>query len=235
MELSAATENHQNAIAARLSQIPAEYANTGIWFCDALQIRCDGIGDELEPVSVGLFSWMDIGIFRVLVEYGLDYIDDFQLAVPADFSRSEVAYCKPEPTKPDFNQSYETYFQRNLVWVAGGTFLAEIGVMKNWVSQYQRYVNMLIDLGWSSTDQQVLYAMYSHKFETNRPTINIQVYQIPGNVFPYNWFYLMYVMRHQYLRIKSLASRAPPYDLEVPYKYKCSYYIQMIWYTFSYS
>lgn len=147
------------------------------------------------------FVWSDLGVFQALMDkQKFDKIRPFTLAIPEGFNKSQVAYTQVNP--PNFQLHYDRYFrERGHVWVCGCFFVAERNVMLNWTLEYRRFVELLIEYNSSSTDQQVLYAMYNVKFANVSPNISIQTYQ-PRSERLLKWFYLAYLSRHRGLKLQ---------------------------------
>ncbi|CAG5133365.1 unnamed protein product, partial [Candidula unifasciata] len=107
-------------------------------------------------------AWLDIGYFRNLLEPKFRPKDEsFSLEVPANFNSSTVGMTIVTPWTELSKLTAWDYIRDNRVWVTGGFVLATKEVMMRFAQSYTLMVNELIDMGMSSTDQQVIGAMYS--------------------------------------------------------------------------
>ena len=96
-------------------------------------------------------------------------------------------------------QSAERIIKHNDVAVGGGVIFGTRSLLRLYVDQYRRAVRALLNKGWMSTDQQVIYSAYSDKTLGIDKRVPLKLYF--ANEFghsKYNsdpWFYLAYLMR----------------------------------------
>lgn len=136
-------------------------------------------------------SWLDIGLFRFDTEKF-----SFGLWLPSNFDPERVSYSQVG----NFNSGLtpQKIVFDNIVWVSGAMNLAKVDVMKTFSRDYIRFLNYCLDSKFISTDQQVIYGMYS-KFtpERARPSVQIQPYTNgPGDVY----FQLGYICRQEWFK-----------------------------------
>ena len=135
------------------------------------------------------FAWIDVGYYRELVSY---INKPFKIYLPPCFDDSRVSYS--EMYTPQ-ERTLKQIIVNQDVWVAGGLFFAERIVMRKWVEDYMHYTEKFIQLGWISTDQQVIYAMRQpsiHK-KLGKRRVAIQEYRV--NYIQGYWFGLGYLCR----------------------------------------
>ena len=87
---------------------------------------------------------------------------------------------------------------QNLVWIGGGLFLGRHYVILKYAKQYKEAMDYFPFRKLMSTDQQILYGIYSKSERARiKPDVELQVYQNGHNKWFYHnpWFYLGYVMR----------------------------------------
>jgi hypothetical protein len=157
------------------------------------------------------FAWSDVGVFRSLIDtQQFQRVRPFELALPPNFNMKQVAYTQVE--QPDFQRSVDEYFSENLVWVCGCFFVAERGVMQRWTEEYRRFVELFLHIGWSSTDQQIIYAMFNRLFvySDERPRVRVQEYVPRDDSSAFRWFHLALLCRHQGLKLLQLAQSNVP-------------------------
>jgi hypothetical protein len=113
------------------------------------------------------FAWFDGGFFQ-------NQTDNlpFTLATPPGFDPSKVAYGQMLPRNSDL--SPRQIFLTNQYWVCGCVFLARRDVMQRWTKLYRSYAEVFLQQGLASTDEQVLYAMFSSRIK--KSPIRIQIY-----------------------------------------------------------
>ncbi|KAK2155554.1 hypothetical protein LSH36_237g04070 [Paralvinella palmiformis] len=123
------------------------------------------------------FAWIDIGYFRKTS------MSPFEIWIPPNYNSSLVAYTEISSRKPELDPKGIVY--SNAVWVAGGFFIGEVNVIRQWAETYMRATEMMIrQYELISTDQQVLYVLGN----SGQMDVRIQTYRIRGN-----WFYLGYM------------------------------------------
>ena len=141
--------------------------------------------------NTNFFAWLDIGYFRNLVN---TTYQPFKIYLPPCFDRRKVAYNEIyTPWKLNLQQ----IVSNDEVWVGGGLFFAEKNVMKIWIEDYMNFTEKFIQMGWISTDQQVIYAMRQpliHK-KFGKRRVTIQNYHI--KYIKDNWFGLGYLCKKE--------------------------------------
>ncbi|BFZ21473.1 hypothetical protein BsWGS_24512 [Bradybaena similaris] len=128
-------------------------------------------------------AWMDIGLFRNLLQANLRPKEDrFSLEVPENFNSSYIGMSQVSSWQHVSKLSPWDYIRDNQVWVAGGVLLATKENMWKFSESYKLTVNELVDEGMSSTDQQVIGAMYSPRF-IKRQQVQIVTYTCQDGQF----------------------------------------------------
>ena len=82
------------------------------------------------PFRSGYFAWIDIGLFRGMVEGTNPLVDNhplFSLHLPPKFNASSVAYSQVNARRPHLTATDIIY--TNLVWVCGCYFIASVRTM----------------------------------------------------------------------------------------------------------
>ncbi|KAH9508259.1 hypothetical protein Btru_050648 [Bulinus truncatus] len=87
--------------------------------------------------------------------------DSFTLQVPLDFDETKIGFTEVGGREYHKTLSPWDYIRNNEVWVAGGFILGTIPVVEIFIASYQRAFSFLLQPNMSSTDQQVIGAMYS--------------------------------------------------------------------------
>ncbi|XP_050404519.2 uncharacterized protein LOC126820538 isoform X2 [Patella vulgata] len=137
--------------------------------------------------STAYFSWLDIGYFRDIVSC----TKDFTLVLPDCFDQEKISFTQIYEFTPQINMS--DIFLKNRVWVGGGMNLAKKEVSKEFVRLYRNSVDTLMQKSLMSTDQQVIYSIYSNKGRAIfNPTVEVQPYR--SN----DWFYLGFLCHRSY-------------------------------------
>ena len=146
---------------------------------------------EENPFNTKYLSWLDIGYFRDVPHDS----EPFSLYIPPDFDNSKVAYGRVYPFNSEVRTVNETV-EQNLVWVGGGLFLARVEVMIRWVTSYMQFTEKMLNLGWMSTDQQVLYAMHlPQHLNDSHKGVELQIYDRKS---PYSiWFSFGYICKDE--------------------------------------
>ncbi|CAD5116731.1 unnamed protein product [Dimorphilus gyrociliatus] len=141
---------------------------------------------EINPYKTRYIAWLDIGLFRELVKINKSLC----LGLPDDFDECKVSYGVVHQAQMFDNKKI---FYHNLVWVAGGYFIANREIMKNWSQFYMEATGHLLAQGLSNTDQQVVYAIRNTLYKYNK-TIPIKEHFWDG--YRYNpWFFLAFKSR----------------------------------------
>ncbi|CAL1534258.1 unnamed protein product [Lymnaea stagnalis] len=138
--------------------VSADYSCTMDAKYDVIQIALD-----LGLVRTKYIAWLDIGYFRDMVDRP-PQDRRFRLEVPEDFNASRVAFSEVTPRSDLVNATPWHYIKFNHVWVAGGLFLGTAKVIEKFLKSYKSTRRALLARGLSSTDQQVIGAMYSPEF-----------------------------------------------------------------------
>ncbi|CAG5121507.1 unnamed protein product, partial [Candidula unifasciata] len=123
-------------------------------------------------------AWMDIGLFRKLGSAG--YI--FTLEVPPNVNSSCVSMTEVSQKDQMSKVTPRDYIWSNRVWVAGGFVLATTEVMEKFSKSYKNMVQILLDQNLTSTDQQIIGAMYSPDYIHQQP-VNINAYRCKDGQF----------------------------------------------------
>ncbi|XP_060071252.1 uncharacterized protein LOC132551160 [Ylistrum balloti] len=123
-------------------------------------------------------AWIDAGYFRDK-ETKL-----FSLETPPDLKKDHIAFVEIN----EFQESLtpEDIIHTNKVWIAGGMFLSQPDYLLTFISDYKSAVNSLITKRLMSTDQQVLYIMYSN-YKDILVRVPIQTYYHKCKC---DWFFL---------------------------------------------
>ncbi|PVD22552.1 hypothetical protein C0Q70_18368 [Pomacea canaliculata] len=92
---------------------------------------------------------------------------------------------------PDFTLYPDEIFKNNLVWVGGGMSVGTRGVYRQFAEEYTGATDAFLDQGLSNTDQQVLYAMFTHPHGLqHRVSTQLQMYTWSLSCVWDCWFYL---------------------------------------------
>ncbi|XP_060073957.1 uncharacterized protein LOC132553705 [Ylistrum balloti] len=129
-------------------------------------------------------AWIDIGYFRD------KETKTFTLETPDDFKDDHIAFMQ-------IDKFYEGLLSRdviwnNMVWIAGGMFLGRPDYLLTFIADYKRAVESLIAEKLMSTDQQILYIMYSKQTHIGA-RVPIQVYYHKCRC---DWFFLGTLCRY---------------------------------------
>ncbi|KAK3087379.1 hypothetical protein FSP39_005199 [Pinctada imbricata] len=132
------------------------------------------------------YAWLDVGYFRDIVHNE----KFFTMNPPADFDPSRIAFNRVFDLK--MNTIPNNIFKGNQVWVGGGLALGIPEVIFRFEDMYHKAVLYFLKEHLMSTDQQILFSLYS---ETGRkalhPPVELQLYVPKGSGNP--WFYLGYL------------------------------------------
>lgn len=105
------------------------------------------------------YAWVDVGCFRHLTVVPTEEIT---LVPPPDLNSSRVMYS--EVYNANFNLTPSQIFYENKVWVGGASFVGKRDVILQFTEQYERAAKLFLqNNNLSSTDQQVIYSMYTEK------------------------------------------------------------------------
>lgn len=141
---------------------------------------------ENNPFKTRYFSWLDIGLFRELIKIDKPIC----LGLPEHFDECRVSYGVVHQAQMFDNKKI---FYHNLVWVAGGYFVANREIMKNWSQFYMEATGHLLAQGLSNTDQQIVYAIRNTLVNHNK-FVPIKEHHWDG--YRYNpWFFLAFKSR----------------------------------------
>ena len=135
------------------------------------------------PFKTKYFAWIDIGLFRDIVDVNAD---KFKLFLPPDADLTRVAYGEVTPAQ---NKTNEEIFRGNLYWVCGCFFIGARPTIMRWTREYMRYTEKFLNEGLANSDQRVIYAMQKNE----QPSMEIQVYKSRNKANP--WFDLGYRCR----------------------------------------
>ncbi|OWF49128.1 hypothetical protein KP79_PYT20639 [Mizuhopecten yessoensis] len=123
-------------------------------------------------------AWIDIGYFRD------NYGKIFHLDIPSDFRNDHIAFL--QMGKFERGRTASSIIKDNIFWIAGGILIARPEYLIVFIEDYKRAVENLISRNLMSTDQQVIYIMYT-KAEDMRPRLPVQTYSAFCKC---DWFYL---------------------------------------------
>ncbi|XP_041348323.1 uncharacterized protein LOC121367929 [Gigantopelta aegis] len=135
-------------------------------------------------VKTDYVMWLDVGYFRLITERKRHFL----LSVPPHFDNRRMAVNQIHFRS--LNESPNEIFRTNLVWVAGGLVLGQKELFLKFIKTYRSAVERYLDMGLSSTDQQVLFAMYTQKEKDILKPVQLQPYV--WDVFGSCWYYLGY-------------------------------------------
>ncbi|XP_069105445.1 uncharacterized protein [Argopecten irradians] len=129
-------------------------------------------------------AWIDVGYFR--------YTETkfFTLETPPDFKKDHIAFM--QISKFYDGMSAKQIIENNMVWIAGGMFLGQPDYLLTFIADYKYAVESLIAQKLMSTDQQVLYIMYS-KESNLRARVPLQFYYHNCRC---DWFFLGNICRY---------------------------------------
>jgi len=133
-------------------------------------------------------SWIDVGYFRSKEK------TFFMLDPPQDLKDDHIAFLQIHQFYPDFEPF--DIIDRNLVWVAGGIFIGRPEYLMVFIEDYKNAVKWLMEKKLMSTDQQVLYSMYT-KINNLYPRIPLQFYYHNCHC---DWFFLGALCRYTWER-----------------------------------
>ncbi|CAL1534253.1 unnamed protein product [Lymnaea stagnalis] len=179
-------KHHPNTVNANYScTMNAKY--------DALQMAMD-----LGHVSTEFMAWLDIGTLRNMLQLRPKN-NTFTLEVPQGFNDSRIGFTEVSPQSSMSNTSPWDYIQHNRVWVAGSFLLGSKKVVQKFIRSYKKTVQALLASNMSSTDQQVIGAMYSPQFRKDQE-VDIATYTCPDGAYglhgsDLSYFCLAYVAK----------------------------------------
>ncbi|CAG2248956.1 unnamed protein product [Mytilus edulis] len=159
---------------------PKWYPNTVMasYSC-AMHVKYDLIQRVIKEklVKTKYLAWMDIGYFRGN-EKGT-----FSLKPPKNIKDDHIAFVQIDKY---VDMTPKEIMFSNSVFLAGGLFIGRPEYLLLLVEDYRKAVEKLIAMNLMNTDQQVLYCMYSPKFQF-QPRIPIQRFYSQSRLL---WFYL---------------------------------------------
>lgn len=146
---------------------------------------------RLNPFQTKYFAWVDIGLFRFEKKNDKRI---FSIRLPPGFNSSRIAYN--EVYERVTQAPPEAIFLTNAIWLCGCFFIGAASQMIRWTQHYMHYVQMALNRGLTSTDQQVLYAMVNDpRF---RLSVDLQVYGSSENwtnEISNKWYHLGYLCK----------------------------------------
>ncbi|XP_059168887.1 uncharacterized protein LOC131950679 [Physella acuta] len=138
------------------TMIDANYSCTMSAKYDALILAM-----ALKLVQTKYLAWMDIGLFRNLLEDRMGHRNkNFTLEIPPDFNNSRVGFTEVAPRHTMEKLSPWDYIKNSYVWLAGGYVMGTHQVIRTFVKSYKSTVQELLKANMSSTDEQIIGAMY---------------------------------------------------------------------------
>jgi hypothetical protein len=89
------------------------------------------------PFKTRYFCWLDIGLFRDLVNE--QNAPPFLLYLPSGFRSDSIGYAEVRtyPCPRDPSAAIEHIISRDMVWVCGCFFIGEAKVMYRWTEEYK--------------------------------------------------------------------------------------------------
>ncbi|XP_059156886.1 uncharacterized protein LOC131941584 [Physella acuta] len=166
---------------------------------------------DMGLVKTKYLAWMDIGLFRNLLEEKMKPKNNsFTMEVPADFNSSRVGVTQVVPRQAMERHSPWEFIRHNHVWVAGGHVMGTHEVIRTFITSYKYVSQELIKAGMSSTDQQVIGAMYSPQFR-HLQKVDVQTYSCVNGQFGLHnsdalYFCLSYICKEAGERAKNRTS-----------------------------
>lgn len=133
-------------------------------------------------------AWIDAGYFRE------EETQIFKLEAPPDIKEDHVAFMQMRTFYGGLLP--HDIIRENLVWIAGGMFIGQPDVLLPFLKDYKLAVETMISQNVMSTDQQVLYTMYS-KETVHRVRVPVQVYYHKCRC---DWFFIGALCRHTWKR-----------------------------------
>jgi len=131
-------------------------------------------------------AWIDIGYFRDKRE------DIVKMKVPHNLKEDHISFLQVD--KFIKHVPPELIIGENMIWIGGGIFVGKPEYLVIFIEDYRRAMEWLLSKNLMSTDQQVLYIMYSR--ESNlKPRVPLQTYYHPCRC---DWFYLGKLMIGEY-------------------------------------
>ena len=165
------------------------------------------------PFASRFYCWLDLGLFRDLLpphsegenlvadvsNDDADHETPIRLRLPVGFQENRIAYTEvSEPRSYPNALSIGDIVRHDYIWVCGCFFVGRADKMVTMSVEYMRAVDRMLNEGWMSTDQQVLYWMF-HGDGRRLSTVSteIQTYsEREGSRGRYNtWFYLAYLAK----------------------------------------
>lgn len=145
----------------------------------AMHVKYDVIERVIKEriIQTKYVAWLDIGYFRDKEK------EIFTLYTPQDIKDDHISFLQ---IKAFYNLWPKTIIDDNALWLAGGIFIGRPEYLLLLVEDYRTAVEGMIDMKLMSTDQQVLYTMYS-PLSPFQPRVPIQRYYSKNRGM---WFYL---------------------------------------------
>ncbi|KAL8558588.1 hypothetical protein ACOMHN_046306 [Nucella lapillus] len=135
--------------------------------------------------STRFIAWIDIGYFRYLTKRRRN----FYITTPPGMD--ELRISMTQVNRPDWFLHPSDIFRGNLVWVGGGLSVARRAVYAQFVQDYQNATRTFLRQGLSSTDQQVIYSMFTHAHRSRHAVHSgVQTYSWMLGDLCHCWFYL---------------------------------------------
>lgn len=159
---------------------PKHYPNTVLpsYSC-AMHVKYDLIEKVIKEglLTTKYLAWIDVGYFRE------NHQHVFTLHPPKDIKDDHISFTQ---IRTFYNITPKTIIYDNLVWIAGGLFVGRPEYLLLFVEDYKKMVLEMIDMKLMSTDQQVLYCMYTPR-TSFQPRVPIGKYYSVNRMW---WFQL---------------------------------------------
>ncbi|XP_059168894.1 uncharacterized protein LOC131950687 [Physella acuta] len=199
---------YKNSSYSKLSptMINANYSCTMSAKYDALIFAMDH-----KLIRTKYLAWMDIGLFRNLIEDSMGQKNkNFTLEIPPDFNNSRIGFTEVAPRHKMERLSPWDYIKNSYVWLAGGYVMGTQQVIRTFVKSYKSTVQELLKANMSSTDEQIIGAMYSPEFR-HKQELDIQGYScVDGQFGLHNtdaqYFCLSYICKDTAEKAKNKTS-----------------------------
>jgi hypothetical protein len=148
-------------------------------------------------VHTGYVAWLDIGLFRDLLDENHPPSYRFTLAVPENFNDSTVSMSEVGARHTLDKLSPWELIRDNVVWLGGAFFLGTKQSVLTFSESYAAMASELLKQNMSSTDQQVIGAMYSPAY-IHQQKVGMRPYtceKLP-NYRRSNYFCLAYISKY---------------------------------------
>ncbi|ESO85696.1 hypothetical protein LOTGIDRAFT_155187 [Lottia gigantea] len=160
---------------------PKFYPNTVLpGYSCAQHAKYDAVQMAIEKnyFHTNYFTWLDIGYFREKLES----TRLFELILPPQFNPNRISFTEVGRYE---DISLRKIVYENKVWVGGGMALGKSEIFLKFIAEYKKATETFIKMSLMSTDQQVLYGLYSRQGrKLLKPTIELQTYRSD------DWFHL---------------------------------------------